>query len=496
MFLAEGELVLGRYRVLRALPAWGELSRWSALDEAQGVEVELCAPSALACLRPGSVEAFREAFSPGGAAVRGLWPPLDLGAHRERPVGVRAAGLRPMAPKIPAALLPTLLSALGPALQRGAARWSRRALVVDPAGQPWVALDGLVDPPPLGAPPLQVGADLWARMTGQPPDGRPAARAAPGLDPAVSTLLDAILVEIPSTAPPLVPPAWPVGLAARDAAEGADGEAPGGPPSLGTASPTSIRSIGGAPSAGRRAARLDPGAALAVLEGPVTDRALRRAAAVLGVDERRLIAARDAGGPVALAAFGAPAEVERLQSALGPGLRLQRRERPWGGAALPVLVALAGLFFGAVGLFGAAFSGGLSTLLVLLFGLAAAVGGLGFAGLRARAVAQAARLERATEALIAAGQPDPLLGAFGATRAAILGAGLPGPAAEDLLELVDELQESLPDRPAPAVIAEVNAQLDAILVGIAEAAEQGAGAGAAAVDVRARAARALAAARG
>jgi hypothetical protein len=496
MFLAEGELVLGRYRVLRALPAWGELGRWSALDEARSVEVELCAPSALACLRPGSIENFREAFTPGGAEVRGLWPPLDLGAHRERPVGVRAAGLRPMAPKLPAALLPHLLSALGPALQRGAAGWSRRALVVDPAGQPWVALDGLVDPPPLGAPPLRVGADLWARVTGQPPDGRPALRAAPGLDPAVSTLLDALLVEVPHTAPPLSPPAWPEGLAVEAGEDAADGEAAAGSGSLRTASPTSIRSDGGAPSTGRRAARLEPGAALAVLEGPVTDRALRRAAAVLGVDERRLIAARDAGGPVALAAFGAPADAERLQAALGPGPRLQRRERPVGGAALPVLVALVGLFFGAVGLFGAAFSGGLSTLLVLLFGLAAAVGGLVFAGLRARAVAQAAGLERAAAELVAAGQPDPLLGAFGATRAAILGAGLPGPAAEDLLELVDELQESLPLRPAPAVIAEVNAQLDAILVGLAESAEQGAGPGAAAVDVRARAARALAAARG
>ena len=57
-----GRTVFGRYEITGPLPDIGELERHAARDTHSGDEVEVIRPSALAALRPGARDRFRDAW--------------------------------------------------------------------------------------------------------------------------------------------------------------------------------------------------------------------------------------------------------------------------------------------------------------------------------------------------------------------------------------------------------------------------------------------------
>jgi hypothetical protein len=464
---AAGDLVLGRYRVLEALAPWGELLRWSALDEARGVEVELCAPTAGAALRPGAAEAWAAAWSPGRPDTDGLVAPLDQGLERGRPVGVRPAGLRPMAARIDPQALPALIDGLGPALRAAAAGWASRWLVVDRGGAAAVAPDGL---PPADGDPAGPAAELWRRATGRAPDGRPAAQAAPAVSPAQADLLDAILVELPAVA-----------RGPRPRIPAAD---PGAPPPA--ARPSAEPPVRARPREGS-------GAHYVVAEGIPADPALRRAAALSGLSAAALIAVAGQGGPLPLARAADPAAAAAAAAALRLALpvRVAEAAAPTGALIGAALLGLFGLVALAGGAVSAVFSLGIGGLIGLLAG-ALALAGAGVLG--GRAVAgrtAAAALEDRWRALARAPEGGPVDAALARARAAVLRSGLPEVAIIDLLDGIDDLEDRLP---AGVELAAVEALLAPAVAAATAPAGSGAGPGldaGAALAQRARAAQGL-----
>ncbi|MBL8615252.1 MAG: hypothetical protein JNM72_06565 [Deltaproteobacteria bacterium] len=434
MPFAAGELVLGRYRVVEALAPWGELLRWSARDEALGVEVELCAPTAGAALRPGAAEAWAAAWAPGRPEIDGLVAPLDVGFERGRPVGVRPAGLRPAAPRLPPEALPGLVDSLGPAFSAAGPRWASRYLAVDAAGRAAVAPDGL---PPADGDPAGPAAELWRRLTGRAPDGRPAAQLAPGLSPAQTDMLDAILVALPSVAQaarPLLP-----------AAEGAALAHPAGPAPAPRARP-----------------RLGGGAYYVVADGDLARPALGRAAALSGLSAPALVAAAGGGGPLPLGRAADPAEAAARAAALRAALpvRVVEAAAPTSALIGATILGLVGLISLAAGAVSALFTLGLGALIALAFGALTLVGA-GLLGQRALAGrAAAAALEARWRALVEAPGPDAVEGALAGARAAVLQSGLPEVAVIDLLDGIDDLEADLP---AGVGAAEVEALLAPVL---------------------------------
>jgi hypothetical protein len=156
-----GRQVFGRFKITGPLPDVGDLERHAAVEVETGREVELVRPGALAALRPGARDRFREAWSGPEASSP---PPARLGALVVGELDGRPAAIRPrmhtewsanlrltpdQARELAGWVLPALMVAPPPG-----GTFTPQDLMLDPTGRPWIAPSGTVPKPSVTAPPL------------------------------------------------------------------------------------------------------------------------------------------------------------------------------------------------------------------------------------------------------------------------------------------------------------------------------------------------------
>ncbi len=441
MPLTPGDLLARRYRVQGELAPQGELSRWAALDEATGEPVELCLPSAGSLLSPGAREFFELSWSGGLHTLAARHPVRDRFEWEGRPVGVRPTlqNLLPtsfvLGPAEAIAWAGHLSPALSdPALSRG---YDRLDLAIDEEGRPVWAPRGLMPRSTLSH--GQAEADPFARLMldllGVPPDsgvGRSVATLLPTATPELHALVDAfrrgerpklsaappqrLVVEkdLPSTQMPSLTPS---NLSSRTF-EAKDPRIP------------TLRASIQPPNIG------------VVLDQAPTEAARLRVEALLDLQPGALERLQQSAGPLIVGGGRTPAEghalIERLHQI---GVRARMAPVVNGRSYLtPIAIAGVGTVFAMIlGLL----LGPLASLVGALVSLLAAVG----AAFRPRTELEYGQTSIALRNLHQPLPEDGLalaLRSLQAARKQVLQLDLPEPARDDLLDSLQDLQQSLP----------------------------------------------------
>jgi len=485
-----GRTVFGRYEITGPLPDIGELERHAARDTHSGDEVEVIRPSALAALRPGARDRFRDAWDSavGDRLPAARLPALATGDVDGRPTAVRPRVDGPWSPNMRLTPEQTLAVAgwLLPALTGSpppGGVLSLEDVVLDPEGIPRIAPTGIVPrgglaPPPLHDPPevehsdvdrarYGLGVLLFRASTGtwpfEPTPDRDKLRArqrtpseptdsASNLPEAVAHLLSTLVSpDAAIRARAAVPPPRTAPVVARPAAQPRPPKAESSPVSSPRA--TSLR----------RDEALAPFAIVLDLDHPDATRGARaRLAALLDRPPDAFELPAQAPRQVLVAQARTEDEARERMAALsssGAPLSITPTEAPAAATMALMLGALVAIVGGGAAV---ALSGVLAMLAVVLGGGAAAAWGLS----QSRAASLAADSLRRTDAFARRGpQAAPAL-ADGATqvhlqaraqaaRKSVLLADLADAPRVDLLASIDELA----DVPAAASSEVIDAHL-------------------------------------